>query len=569
MKDHLERLRDSDYKVRKEAVASLASQYSEENVALLIEALGDSNENVSREAVKAFKKLGDPAIPALIAALKHASWNIRKNAAGALVGLGNRFLDMLLEFARSNNEDIQFWICEVISQFGDKAVGTLQGILGGDDMPRKLCALSALGRTGSAKAVKPLIDALSDHEWTIRKAAASALIQLGQVSYSELMKLLNCGQKDLEFWAIQVLSEIGGEKPRKALIKKVLNDQLPLDQKQSIVNVLREFETNDSAEALVQLLGDEDWIIRKNAADSLWELGEIAESALGQALTSRNHHIRYWASKIIGDLQAEQFVGQLLKMMREDKTWSVRAAAAQALGELGEEKVTLDLVDALRDSSEYVRKNALISLNKLGEIRHTRQQLDDEWVENYTKSVFSDLKTKKTRSIVHRIKSLIVDVPDFPKPGVIFKDISPLLYSPHGLSDVVKYMESVLKGRNIDYIAGIEARGFIFGAALAQALRVGFVPLRKKGKLPGDTVSQSYDLEYGTAELEVQKGNLYDKNVVIFDDVLATGGTAKAATDLVAAEGGWVTSLFFLIELDFLNGREKLGSHKVDSIIHY
>lgn len=569
MKDHLERLRDSDYKVRKEAVVSLSEKYSDENVALLIEALGDSNENVSHEAVKALRKLGDTAIPALIAALKHASWNIRKNAAGALVGLGNQFLDMLLDFARSNDDDIQFWICEVISQFGDRAVNTLQEILNGDDMPRKLCALSALGRTGSKKAVKPLIHCLSDQEWTIRKAAASALIQLGQLGYPELVKLLNSGQTDLEFWAIQVLSEIGGEKPRKALIQKVLSDGIPLDQKQSIVTVLKEFEAPDVAAALVQLLGDDDWIIRKHAAESLWDLGDMAEEHLGQALSSRNHHIRYWSSKILGDLQAQQFSPHLLKMMKDDQTWSVRASAAQALGELGDEKVTLDLVDALRDSSEYVRKSALIALNKLGEVRQTRQQLDDEWVESYTKTVFSDLKSRKTRSIVHRIRNLVVDVPDFPKPGIIFKDISPLLYAPHGLSDIVKLMETSIKGRNVDFIAGIEARGFIFGSALAQALRIGFVPLRKKGKLPGETVSQSYDLEYGTAELEVQKGHLQDRNVVIIDDVLATGGTAKAAADLVVSEGGRVSSLLFLIELDFLNGREKLSSYKVESILHY
>ena len=569
MKDHLERLRDTDYKVRREVVNSLVNESSDENISLLIEALGDSNENVSQAAVKALRQIGDSAIPALIAALKHASWGIRKNAAGALVGLGSSFLDMLLDFAQTNDDDIQFWICEVISQFGDRAVRTLNEILNGDDMPRRLCALSALGRTGSQKAVKPLIECLSDEQWTIRKTAASSLIQLGQLGVAELIKLLNLGQPDLEFWAIQVLSEIGGEKSRRALIQKVLEDRISLDQKQSIVMALKEFESPEVAGALVQLLGDEDWIIRKQAAESLWEIGDIAESELGQALSSRNHHMRYWAARILGDLQANQYSQNLLHMMKNDETWSVRAAAAQALGEFGDEKVTLDLVDALRDSSEYVRKSVLISLNKLGEVRQTRQSIDDEWVENYTRSVFSDLKSRKTRSVVQRLRNLVEDVPDFPKPGIVFKDIAPLLASPHGLCDVVKLMENSIKDRNVDFIAGIEARGFIFGATLAQALKIGFIPLRKKGKLPGETSSMSYELEYGTAELEVQKGKLQDRHVVIVDDVLATGGTARAAAELMRSEGATVTAILFLVELDFLNGRDQLESFRVDSILHY
>ncbi|MBT3784071.1 adenine phosphoribosyltransferase [bacterium] len=569
MKDHLERLRDTDYKVRREVVNSLVNESSDENISLLIEALGDSNENVSQAAVKALRQIGDSAIPALIAALKHASWGIRKNAAGALVGLGSSFLDMLLDFAQTNDDDIQFWICEVISQFGDRAVRTLEEILNGDDMPRRLCALSALGRTGSQKAVKPLIECLSDEQWTIRKTAASSLIQLGQLGVAELIKLLNLGQPDLEFWAIQVLSEIGGEKSRRALIQKVLEDRISLDQKQSIVMALKEFESPEVAGALVQLLGDEDWIIRKQAAESLWEIGDIAESELGQALSSRNHHMRYWAARILGDLQANQYSQNLLHMMKNDETWSVRAAAAQALGEFGDEKVTLDLVDALRDSSEYVRKSVLISLNKLGEVRQTRQSIDDEWVENYTRSVFSDLKSRKTRSVVQRLRNLVEDVPDFPKPGIVFKDIAPLLASPHGLCDVVKLMENSIKDRNVDFIAGIEARGFIFGATLAQALKIGFIPLRKKGKLPGETSSMSYELEYGTAELEVQKGKLQDRHVVIVDDVLATGGTARAAAELMRSEGATVTAILFLVELDFLNGRDQLESFRVDSILHY
>ena len=198
-----------------------------------------------------------------------------------------------------------------------------------------------------------------------------------------------------------------------------------------------------------------------------------------------------------------------------------------------------------------------------------RSRCDDEWVQDYTKSVFSDLKSRRTRTVSARLRSLITDVPDFPSPGIIFKDISPLLASPIGISDTVKLFEAGIKGLNIDYILGIEARGFILGAALAQSLKLGFIPVRKKGKLPGETLGVSYDLEYGNAELEIQKGRLAQKRVVILDDVLATGGTAQATAELVERDGGIISTLVFLIELNFLKGREKLKNYRVESLIHY
>ena len=129
--------------------------------------------------------------------------------------------------------------------------------------------------------------------------------------------------------------------------------------------------------------------------------------------------------------------------------------------------------------------------------------------------------------------------------------------------------ESQLRGCKVDVVAGIESRGFIFGAALAQALRCSFIPIRKKGKLPGECMSISYELEYGNAELEVQTGYLQGKNVVVVDDVLATGGTASATAELIEKAEGRIIQMLFLIELDFLSGRQKLDSYRVESILHY
>ncbi len=165
---------------------------------------------------------------------------------------------------------------------------------------------------------------------------------------------------------------------------------------------------------------------------------------------------------------------------------------------------------------------------------------------------------------------LIRDIPDFPKKGIIFKDITPLLGDAAAFSQMTKELAALYRNAGIDKIASIESRGFIIGAAMAAELGCGFVPVRKKGKLPYKTAQQEYQLEYGTDMLEihtdaVKKGD----NVLIVDDVLATGGTAEAVCELVNKLGGNIAGLCFLIELKFLNGKEKLKKYKVDSLITY
>lgn len=167
-------------------------------------------------------------------------------------------------------------------------------------------------------------------------------------------------------------------------------------------------------------------------------------------------------------------------------------------------------------------------------------------------------------------KSYIRDVPDFPKPGIIFKDITPLLQSHWALCSAADSLIKDLKKEDIDKVVGMESRGFIFGPMLAERLESGFVPIRKPGKLPYKTLSESYNLEYGTDTLEIHvDGITKGDRVLIHDDVLATGGTALATTKLVEKLGGIIVQCNFLIELSFLNGREKIKPFKVKSLISY
>jgi adenine phosphoribosyltransferase len=168
------------------------------------------------------------------------------------------------------------------------------------------------------------------------------------------------------------------------------------------------------------------------------------------------------------------------------------------------------------------------------------------------------------------LKSRIRSVPDFPKAGINFFDITTLLRDKEGFRSTIEALAKPFDGDNIDVVVGVESRGFILGGAVADRLGTGFAPVRKKGKLPSKTVQETYDLEYGTDCLEihsdaVEKG----QKVLIIDDVLATGGTAAATIRLIRQLGGDVRSLAFLIELEFLNGRAKLGNEKVFSVLKY
>jgi adenine phosphoribosyltransferase len=168
------------------------------------------------------------------------------------------------------------------------------------------------------------------------------------------------------------------------------------------------------------------------------------------------------------------------------------------------------------------------------------------------------------------IRSLIRDVPDFPKPGIIFKDITPVLANPEGLKAALDALAESFRDARITRVAGMESRGFIFGVPVAERLNAGFIPIRKPGKLPAATFSQTYDLEYGTDTLEMHRdaANSSDR-VLIVDDLLATGGTAAAAIQLVERTGAAVVGLAFVIELDFLSGRDRLTPHLVSSLIHF
>ncbi|MFP6856490.1 MAG: adenine phosphoribosyltransferase [Roseibacillus sp.] len=168
------------------------------------------------------------------------------------------------------------------------------------------------------------------------------------------------------------------------------------------------------------------------------------------------------------------------------------------------------------------------------------------------------------------LRAAIRDVPDFPKPGIVFKDITPILGNGDLFQTSIRLLAETAHGSHIDKVVGIDARGFIFAAAVADRLKAGFVPIRKKGKLPWMTKEEAYTLEYGEASVEIHQDAVHPgEKILLVDDLLATGGTAAAAVRLLDQLEAEIVSVSFLIELAFLNGREKLGEHNITSIISY
>lgn len=175
-----------------------------------------------------------------------------------------------------------------------------------------------------------------------------------------------------------------------------------------------------------------------------------------------------------------------------------------------------------------------------------------------------------TEKIIAAVKDKIRAVENFPKEGIVFRDITTALKDAETLKIMIDYMCEKFEGQKIDYVAGIESRGFIFGMPIAYKLNAGFVPIRKPKKLPAETLSQSYDLEYGQDTIEIHKDAIpAGANVLIVDDLLATGGTAEAACKLIKQTGGNLVGIAFLIELEALNGRQKLHTDNVVSMLKY
>jgi len=392
-------LKDDNFEVRKKAARELARQKEPETVELLIDCLADDNANVVTQAIKGLTEIEEKAIPELIKALKNPSWTIRKQASKALVSIGTKSLDSIINAMRSGDEDVQFWAGEVLSEFGAEGLDKFLELLSDKSQSARLCAIGALGKIGSKEAVEPLTEQLCEDSWTIRKAAAEALWEIGQPAVKRLITNLSAENPDIQFWSIQILGEIGDKEAVQPLIKKLDDGEQNEEKKISIIKALGEIEDDSAIDTLIEQLGSSSWFVRRAAGEALWQIGPPAIKPLIKSLNSNIIDIRYWCAKVLGEMQAREATADLLKLLK-DEEWSIRSGAAYALGEIGEESSAEELMKYLEDPNEIVRKNVVIALGQIGDakaIHSSSEALEDEseWVRRYAAETLEKLKEKK------------------------------------------------------------------------------------------------------------------------------------------------------------------------------
>lgn len=392
-------LESEDTGIRLKAVKEIASSGGSDTIPGLLEALKDKNEDVVMVALQSLGELGEAAIPSLIEALRNKSWAVRRNAAKALVRMGRRSLDAIVEAMYSDDEDVQFWASEVLAEFGEEGLDRFLEILEKGSQANRLCAISALGKIGSVRAVPALVQQLGHEAWAVRRAASDALWEIGEPAVPSLIEALDDASSDVQFWSIQALGEIADARAVPALVKKLKASESE-EERINIIKAMGEIADPKATDTLIGELGQKSWFVRRAAGEALWTVGPAAVPKLVKGLASKNVDVRYWACKVLGEMQASEAVLPIIELL-DDKEWSIRSGAAYALGEMGDERAGEALLKHLEDPNEIVRKNVVIALGQIGDakaIRSSEAALGDksEWVRRYAAESLEKIKDKKS-----------------------------------------------------------------------------------------------------------------------------------------------------------------------------
>ncbi|MCJ8347457.1 hypothetical protein MJH12_18100 [bacterium] len=307
-------LNSDDPKIRMQGILSLKDKNDEEFVLLLIESLEDECAEVATEALNILKSQGDLVLGSLIKAFQHSTEDIRQKISKILLTVAGDMVPALIEQAKEDSEDIQFWISEVLPHFGALSLASLIELSNSEIMPKKLCAIKALGKMDCLEAVAPLMKQLRDEEWMIRKESAVSILALSKYSLTQVLELTKSTEFDLQFWAIQILGKIDKKEARLSLKEMALNRETKVGHKQALITIFRNLDSIDFVAPLIEMFSDENWFIRKQAAEAIWEIGPESESDLVLALEHKDKNIRYWSVRVLGNLQSQYQSDKLLKI---------------------------------------------------------------------------------------------------------------------------------------------------------------------------------------------------------------------------------------------------------------
>lgn len=349
---------------RKKALTQLKSWPAAEALPLLAELLDCKNDDVLEDLTRAMLNYKDDALPYLVKALCSESWNLRKSASKILAKLGAASLKKLMEMIPDNEEDVDYWMVQTLSNMGGEASQYLVRIFAHPNQRIRLAAVRAAQNVDDPRMVTALLHLLEDGNWPIRKAAYDSLEKVYQLDQQAVINALEKSSDEAKFWIIKLIAM----QPNPEQVGKLAEiiERSPMESKLEAIKALAMIETSEAHRLLVSYLAHKAWIIRKTAADAIWTQGLGVSEELISAINGSNVDARYWSVKLLGQSKEPGIFEEIVKCLQDHHS-SVRSAACQALGSLGDKRALAPLMAVLNDESEDVRTSAILALSQIGE----------------------------------------------------------------------------------------------------------------------------------------------------------------------------------------------------------
>lgn len=354
--------------LRKKALDQLKNMSNDKALEVLVSALGNKNIDVESDIKKAILSYKDESLPLLVKALKDPEWRVRKSAANVIASLGDSSWSKLLEIIPHNEEDIDYWMVQISSLMQGEALHYLIKAFAHPNPKIKLAAVRAAGNTKDLTIAKALINMLDAKPWIVRKAAFDSLRKMLDIASDILLDSFKKASQDAKYWIVQLLAEKRDPKLIPTFIEII--DKESEEIKLEAIKAISFIETKDAQKTLINYLAHKSWIIRKTAAEYLWEHGGLIADELLEAISNPNADVRYWSVKLLGHTHTPKVFPAILKCLN-DENISVRVAACQALGTLGDSRALAPLMSLLNDKEEEVRTAALLAISQIGEKKST------------------------------------------------------------------------------------------------------------------------------------------------------------------------------------------------------
>lgn len=350
--------------VRKAALAEVKNLAPSEALPLLIELLDRKNDDILADLSKAMLSFKDESLPYLVKALTSASWSVRRGASVVLGRLGPSSLNKLMAMVPENEEDVDYWMVQTLSNMGGEAVQYLVRVFKHPNLKIRLAAIRAAQNINDPRMVVALLHLLEEQNWPVRKAAYDSLERIYACNQPAVIAALDSSSEEAKFWIIKLLAQQSTPELTARFARIV--ESAPMESKLEAIKALAMVENSEAHRLLVGYLAHKSWIIRKTAADAIWTQGLGASDELISAIRGANVDARYWSVKLLGQSREPRIFEEIVKCL-QDPQFSVRSAACQALGSLGDKRALAPLMTSLNDDSEEVRTAAILSLSQLGE----------------------------------------------------------------------------------------------------------------------------------------------------------------------------------------------------------